>query len=187
MNPESDEGYHRFCELAFGNRKANLLSMSDGAMCYRCRCDRCKLWFEEHFAVHHSRKPKGEFSRPLPEVLADVITQEKRPGMAGTMTLDKEWGLLKAPLPRNTAARTEADRARCDMLVRAQQFRRMHSTTDKWQAFLGAARRWRESQTELRPTRPVKLGRFALRDQAQRRSKQTLGREQTLDCEVQIL
>ena len=131
MNPETTEAYHALCEAAFGCTKYNLLSMTDGAAVYRCRCERCTLWFEEHHWVNHSRKPKGEFSRPIEAVIADVETKELRPAMAGSMTVDKEWGLLKAPLAGNISAKTEKGIERCDMLVRAQQFRRMVSTGDR--------------------------------------------------------
>ena len=46
VNPESSEAYHAFCAQAFGENKYNLLSMTDGAPAYRCRCEQCQLWFE---------------------------------------------------------------------------------------------------------------------------------------------
>jgi hypothetical protein len=146
VNPETTEAYHAFCKEVFGNKKHNLISMTDGAASYRCRCEVCQDMFEEHHWVNHSRKPHAEFSRPIPAMMADVVTQETRDGMAGTMTLDKEWGLLKAPLPSNVAARTAAQVERCDLLVRAQQFRRMTSNGDRWAAFLEAARHWMAQQ-----------------------------------------
>jgi hypothetical protein len=161
VNPEGKEAYHAFCEEVFGDKKSNLLSMTDGAPTYRCRCERCTLWFEEHHWVNHSRKPMGEFSRPLEAVLSDVATGEKRAGMAGTMTLDKEWGLTKAPLPKNLAANTAAAIERCDMLVRAQQFRRMTSNGDRWAAFLEGARRWIVKRSSANVVGSVPVGRFA--------------------------
>ncbi|CAE8614335.1 unnamed protein product, partial [Polarella glacialis] len=136
VNPEGIEACHKFCGEVFGNRKHNLLSMTDGAAAYRCRCEQCKQWFEEHHWVNHSRKPRGEFSRPIDAAVADVAIGETRAAIAGTMTLDKEWGLLKAPLPRNISAKTPAEIERCDLLVRAQQFRRMISTGDRWSAWI---------------------------------------------------
>ncbi|CAE8642611.1 unnamed protein product, partial [Polarella glacialis] len=136
VNPEGIEACHKFCGEVFGNRKHNLLSMTDGAAAYRCRCEQCKQWFEEHHWVNHSRKPRGEFSRPIDAAVADVAIGETRAAIAGTMTLDKEWGLLKAPLPRNISAKTPAEIERCDLLVRAHQFRRMISTGDRWSAWI---------------------------------------------------
>ena len=142
VNPETSDAYHAFLKQVFGNQKHNLISMTDGALCYRCRCEICQAVFEEHHWVNHSRKPLPEFSRPVSGVVSDVETGETRDAMAGTMTLDKEWGLLKDPLPANLTARTVAQVERCDLLVRAEQFRRMTSTGDRWAAFLDAARHW---------------------------------------------
>ena len=126
VNPETSEAYHAFCREVFGNqRKPALLSMTDGNQSYRCRCEECKFWFEQHFWVNHSAKPHAEFSRPLEAVVANIETLEERPAVAGTMTIDPEWGLLKTPLPRNVSAKTAKERERCDLLVRASQFRRM--------------------------------------------------------------
>ena len=47
-----------------------------------------------------------ENSRPLEDLLLDVATGEVGEGMAGTMTLDGEFGHIKDPLPRNLSAKT---------------------------------------------------------------------------------
>ncbi len=146
VNPESSEAYHRFCQEVLGANKHNLLSMTDGAGSYRCRCSKCTLAFEEHHYVNHSRKPNPEFSRPIDAVVADVSTGSQRPSMAGTMTIDKEWDLLKGFLPNNLTARNAADMERTDEHVRAQQFRRMVSNGDRWNRFLEAAGRWSAGQ-----------------------------------------
>ncbi|CAK0791686.1 unnamed protein product, partial [Prorocentrum cordatum] len=140
--PESSEAYHAFCKEILGDRKYNLLLMTDGAGCYKCRCSDCVVRFEEHHSVNHSRKPKAEFSRPIPAVVADVDTGHTRGSMAGTMTIDKEWDLLKEPLPRNLTARTVEDVDRTDGYVRSQQWRRLVGNDDRWSAFLDAAREW---------------------------------------------
>ncbi|CAK0793904.1 unnamed protein product, partial [Prorocentrum cordatum] len=134
--------YHAFCKEILGDRKYNLLLMTDGAGCYKCRCSDCVVRFEEHHSVNHSRKPKAEFSRPIPAVVADVDTGHTRGSMAGTMTIDKEWDLLKEPLPRNLTARTVEDVDRTDGYVRSQQWRRLVGNDDRWSAFLDAAREW---------------------------------------------
>ena len=143
VKPESEEAYHAFCRHVFGSQRPGLISMTDGAHAYRCRCEECSVWFVEHHWVNHSRKPRAEFTRSQP-VLANRTTLETRAGMAGTMTIDAEWGFLKAFLPKGCGARTPEARERLDMRVRAQQFRRMTSTGDRWAAFCSAARRWIE-------------------------------------------
>ena len=42
--PESEELHHRLCGLAFGGKTYGLVSMTDGALCYRCRCEQCKAY-----------------------------------------------------------------------------------------------------------------------------------------------
>lgn len=110
----------------------------------------------------HSRRPIPEFSRPG-EVVADVKTKEMRPSIFTTNTIDKEWGLLKAPLPDNLEAKTPAQIERVDMLVRAQQFRRMVSIGDRWSAFLKGAQRWTVSKQKGTVAAQGKLGDFAQR------------------------
>jgi hypothetical protein len=160
VNPEGPEAYHRFCKEVFGDQELHLISMSDGAGCYTCRCEICVRIFKEHYAVNHSRRPVRENSRPLGDMLLDVCSGERGVGMAGTMTVDKEWDLLKDPLPRGLSAATDAAMARCDLLVRAQQFRRMVSTGDTWAAFLEGARRWMAAQTASSAPKVVALGKM---------------------------
>lgn len=146
LNPESEEAYHKFCQELFGEERCGLIKMTDGARAYLCRCARCQKWFEEHHAVNHSRKPRGEFSRPVDAVVANMVTLETRPSMAGTMTLDGEWGHVKKALPDNLSAKTQRGIERCDVLVRAEQFRRMHSNEDLWPAFCKIAQQWRHER-----------------------------------------
>jgi len=68
---ESEELYHRFCGLAFGGKTYGLVSMTDGAGCYRCRCEQCKRTFVEHHWVNHSRRPHPEITR-LVTVIKDA-------------------------------------------------------------------------------------------------------------------
>lgn len=86
-----------------------------------------------------------------------------RSAMAGTMAIDREWGLLKAPLVGNVSAKTAQGIEACDMKVRAQQFRRMVSTGDRWGAFVEGARRWIASRTARPAAGAITLGRFAKR------------------------
>lgn len=80
--------------------------------------------------------------------------------MAGSMTLDKEWDLLKDPLPRSLSAKTAKEMERCDLLVRAQQFRRMVSTGDTWAALLEGAQHWMGKQTAPSAPQGVALGKM---------------------------
>jgi hypothetical protein len=185
VNPESSEAYHAFCAQAFGENKYNLLSMTDGAPAYRCRCEQCQLWFEEHHWVNHSRKPQAEYSRPIDAVVANVATGAQRPAVAGTMTLDKEWGLLKALLPNNLSAKTQQGIERCDVLVRAQQFRRMTSTNDRWQAFLKAAANYRHDRERAIAACKGGAGDFARRF-AQRKKAALLDGEQIADGDAEV-
>jgi hypothetical protein len=172
VNPESSEAYHAFCKEVFGDQKHNLISMTDGAQTYRCRCELCTLRFEEHYWVNHSLKPIGEFTRQEPAILADVESGETRAGTAGTQGVDADWGLLKSPLPKNISARTPAEIERCDLLVRAQQFRRMISTGDRWAAFLEGARYWIRARAEATDVCKARAGNFARSFGQQRRSRQ---------------
>jgi hypothetical protein len=147
--PESSRMYHNFCRLAFGERKHNLISMTDGAECYKCRCEDCKLLLEQHHSVNHSRKPVPELSRST-EVLSDVASQTMRSGMAGTMTVDAEWGFLKNLLPQNRSAKTEAARRHLYLRIRGAQWLRMCSTHDRWPRFCEAAQRWMKAKAEGR-------------------------------------
>ena len=74
-------------------------------------------------------------------ILADVMTRETRPGLAGTQTCDSEWGRLEASLPRSASARTPRNRELLDMHIRAAQWRRMVNTSDAWVAWCAAAQR----------------------------------------------
>ena len=90
VNPESSEAYHSICQMALGDSKHNLISITDRCSSHMCRCERCCNWFEEHHSVNHFRKPLGEFSRPTGAVTADVATLATRPAKAGTVTIAKE-------------------------------------------------------------------------------------------------
>ena len=89
-------------------------------------------------------------------MLLDVGTKERGVGMAGTMTLDKEWGLLKEFLHKGVSARTPSQMERTDYLVRAAQWRRMVSTGDRWSAFCAGARHWMAQQGAVAASREEK-------------------------------
>ena len=64
----------------------------------------------ETYQVNHS---EGEFARSE-YILANAITRERRPGMAGSMTIDKTWRDLKEQCPSkgNASVKTHAGRDR---------------------------------------------------------------------------
>jgi hypothetical protein len=169
VNPESSAQFHAFCRSVFGTaRRPHLISMTDGAVAYQCRCEECQFWFVQHFSVNHSQKPFPEFSRVVQDVIANVQTGATRDGKAGTNTLDPEWGFLKAPLPRNLSARTAGGRERCDVLVRASQFRRMLSGQDRWPYFCKYAHEWMQQRHRAVEATKGKVREFARKLAAKR-------------------
>jgi hypothetical protein len=152
--PESEKLYHEFAALAFSSGGDNLVCMTDGAMCYRCRCEECRSRFVEHHWVNHSRKPHPELSRSE-NIIADVLTKETRNGKAGAQTIDHDWGLLKSKLPKNAGASNENRLARIERDLRAAQWLRFCSTHDRWPRFLAAVKRWSEAQDKFPQPRPI--------------------------------
>jgi hypothetical protein len=134
VNPESEPAYHTFCRRIFGKESKDLISMTDGAGAYRCRREECRHWFLEHHWVNNSSKQLPELSRSQ-LVLDDAETRSLRNAMAGTMTLDAEWGFLKAGLPKNKSSKGVMAQERLDLLIRVQQFYRMTSTGDRWASY----------------------------------------------------
>jgi hypothetical protein len=175
VNPESSEAYRKFCKEVFGVKRHGLLSVTDGANTYKCRCQQCKTIFEAHYSVNHSRQPVPEFSRPEPAVPADIETDETRASIITTNTLDAEWGFCKGPLPKNLEAKTEGQIQRTDILVRAQQFRRMVSTGDRWAAFLEEARLWANQKSAAKATQ-ASVGKFASQLAAKRNVASSSGK-----------
>ena len=123
----------------------------------------------QHFWVNHSQKPHAEFSRPVPDVVANLETGATRDSMVGTMTIDPEWGFLKLCLPRNVSAKTDRERGRCDVLVRASQFRRMLSGEDRWPTFCKYAHEWIHQRHRSVDASKGKLGGFARKLAAKRK------------------
>ena len=75
-------------------------------------------------------------------VSADVASRAMRSGMAGTQTIDAEWGFVNEFLSQNRSAKTEAARQHLYLSVRRAQWLRMCSTHDRWPRFCEAAQRW---------------------------------------------
>ena len=123
--------------------------MTDEAESYNCGGEECKLWFEENHSVSNSRKLMAELSRST-VVLADVASRAMRSGIAGTQTIDAEWGFIKEFLSQNRSAKTEAARQHIYFSVRRAQWLRMCSTHDRWPRFCEAAQRWMQAKAERR-------------------------------------
>ena len=99
--------------------------------------------------VNHS---EHEFIRSV-EVLANVVTRQMRPGMAGTQMLDREFGVMKGEtVTQGKTAATPQGRARLTTAIRASQWRRMVSTSDRWPEYCRAVHRMRQGKGKLNPT-----------------------------------
>jgi hypothetical protein len=89
----------------------NAVLMTDSASAYR---EVPHPGIREKHAVNHS---EHEYSRSV-DVLKDVDTKERRPGMAGTQTLDHEWRLLKGDLPETGFSSVPKIRAQVITFIR---------------------------------------------------------------------
>jgi hypothetical protein len=76
-------------------------------------------------------------------VLKDTAAGTRRPAMAGTQLIDREWGILKEGLPKHLSARTAAGQAEFAEHIRAGQWTRMLRTEDRWPRFCEAAAAYR--------------------------------------------
>ena len=79
------------CKALFKEGKTNGVLMTDGALTYRLVKP---AGIVEHFTVNHT---EHEYSRSE-DIIKDVVTKERRAGMAGTQFLDHEWRMLKREL-----------------------------------------------------------------------------------------
>ena len=129
--PLSLECWRRI-SLELFKESSNVILMTDSAAAYGAIVPQGVV---EHHTVNHSQK---EFSRSV-EVLADVTDQTRRPGMAGTMSIDRAWKSLKERLPQGgLSCKTDRGRQRTAVYIRAAQWKRLHSTADRWPLFAGA-------------------------------------------------
>ena len=134
--PLDKERWEDACKALFKEGKTNGVLMTDGALTYRLVKP---AGIVEHFTVNHT---EHEYSRSE-DIIKDVVTKERRAGMAGTQFLDHEWRLLKRQLPETGInARTDEDRARAALYIRAAQWRRMIGNAEMWPAFAVAAAKW---------------------------------------------
>ena len=107
---------------------ANVNSMSDSVRAY------INLKVRSHgivakFLVNHSADPP-EFTRPI-EVIANVATQETRPGYAGTQIIDGTWMRLEKHIPEQLSkANTEENRVMWEERIRFSQWLYMLGASD---------------------------------------------------------
>jgi len=131
--PLSVELWARVCAELFDS-STNAILCTDSAQAY-VNYNPPTGAFVQKFHVNHS---EHEYTRSV-EMITDVQAQTKVVQLAGTQTIDHEWSLLKAELPRGLSAKTEEGRELMDEYWRAAQWRRLVNTTDLWAAFCRAA------------------------------------------------
>jgi hypothetical protein len=128
----------------------NLVLHSDQAAAYHS-CTPAGV--VEQWSVNHS---EGEYAYSI-SALKDVETRERRAGAAGTMSIDRSWRWVKQLLPRGgISCKTVTGRRRMMLAVRANQWKHLLSTHDRWPSFCQAANRFREegapSSSDAAPT-----------------------------------
>ena len=123
----------------------NAILFTDGAACYR---EVRAPGVVQHEWVNHSLKEFARSCTVLNNTEAPAGAKERtRPAMAGTMTIDHEWKLLKEFMPpRGLSARTAEGRDRIDEYVRQGQWSRVVSTYDRWECFVRAAADWKREE-----------------------------------------
>ena len=146
--PLDTEFWLEFCAESF-NEKSNMVQMSDSAAVYTSRP--FAIGIVDGDSVNHSRKPIPELSRSI-EVLADVVTKEKRPAVCSTNLIDPTWRRVKEGIPDSASAKTPADRIKMTKYVRAQQWKIMLSTYDRWAPFVAAAARYAKKAEAANPS-----------------------------------
>jgi ribosomal protein L32 len=132
MPPLKNDKWLAVCNQIFRDDTKAVL-MTDSAGAYR---EVQHPGIVEKHKVNHS---EHEYSRSV-DILRDISTGHRRPGMAGTQFLDHEWRLLKEDKPvTGLSARTEQNRQNFDLYVRAAQWKRMIATGDRWPEWCRAA------------------------------------------------
>lgn len=140
---------------------SHLILMTDGAACYAPG----HPGILEHYTVNHSEK---EWTRPLPSVLANAETGERKHGMAGTTLLDSTWKRLKKGVPDGLAVRTRAQRALKLSYIRAAQWKLMVASEQRWEAFCRAAEAWNRNVAEEKARACIPLCQFQKRQKRKR-------------------
>ena len=130
--PLSATAWRDTCSKLFDSQ-SNVVLMTDSAQSYAA-VDAAGI-VEKH-AVNHT---EHEFSRSV-SVLSNVVTADRRSGMAGTQLIDREWGHIKEMLPDSLSARTEEGRLQFSEHIREAQWKRLMHTSDRWQRFCLAAK-----------------------------------------------
>ena len=117
LPPLSDHCWRKYSSQVF-HEGDNVIQHSDSAQAYKRIRPPGVL---ETYQVNHS---EGEFARSE-YILANAITRERRPGMAGSMTIDKTWRDLKEQCPGkgNASVKTPAGRDRkANLGIRLQYY-----------------------------------------------------------------
>jgi len=135
LPPLRNDFWAGMCEAKL-SEESKIVLMTDAASAYR---DVGHPGIVDKASVCHENK---EFIRST-EVLANTKTRRMRPAMAGTQALDSEWKYLKDRLPNVLSARTSEGRARIDLYIRSEQWRRQRRSEDPWPRFCKAVQDWR--------------------------------------------
>jgi len=130
------EDWAKVCNYLF-NKDTKAVLMTDSASAYAAVGH---VGIVDKHTVNHSEK---EYARSI-EFLANTLTRQKLPGMAGTMAIDQEWRRLRECVPDNLSPKTADGRKRIELHVRTAQWRRWHRNQDPWPHFCKAVSAWRD-------------------------------------------
>ena len=134
LPPLRNEFWQSVCDKTLTS-DSKVVLMTDAASAYR---DVGHVGVVDKASVCHEDK---EYARSA-EVLANTLARHVRPATAGTQAIDSEWRYLKDRLFDALSARTEQGRARIDLHVRSEQWRRQRRNEDLWPRFYKAVQVW---------------------------------------------
>ena len=140
--PESKECYIEAAKLAFRDGDA-LIQHSDSAGAF---VDVSVPGVVQKFHVNHSEK---EYARSV-SILKNIDTGETRAGITGSMTVDRSWRTVKEGFPKGgqgISAKTAAGRKNLMRKIRSRQWFHILSTSDRWDAFCQAAKRFADDDS----------------------------------------
>ena len=102
---------------------------------------------EEQFHVVHENK---DWTHPV-KALENVLPGNRRPGKAGTMTIDRFWRFVKSRLPKGgISARTVRGRRALWLRIRAAQWLWMTGPhADRWALFCDVVKRYRAADADI--------------------------------------
>ena len=143
VKPEGDDDWYPVAKEVF-NDDTNGILFTDGAVTYSKIAQICKGIKEVH-QVNHQQKIFAQAVVCLADTSKEPgVAGRMRDGMAGTMSIDSEWGRLKKEFPPGRLAGSTAEGKRQAVrYLRSAQWKRMVAMEDRWAAFCGASRDYR--------------------------------------------